>query len=483
MKLSKQIQKKNILVIGDIMLDAYFNGKVKRISPEAPVPVFLKKGERSTLGGAANVAANLVAAGQNASMLAIIGRDDHGQQLLDGFAAQEIDSELVLQVLDRSTTTKTRFLADNHQQLLRLDVEDSSAISKEEENILLEKLATQIEKFDLVILSDYMKGLLTYDFTQGVIQLARQAGKKVIVDVKDPDYHKYEGAYLLKPNLKELRDLTKMPAQSDEEIIEASKTLCVQSQVEFVLTTCGGQGMVLVDQQGNARKIACAPQEVYDVTGAGDTVIAYLGTCMANGMKLERAMDIANIAAGIQVSKVGTSSVYVSEIERYMAHMREDGTQLPKILSWEEIPELRRQAEQKQIVFTNGCFDILHIGHVRYLREAANLGDVMIVGLNSDASVKRLKGEERPINCQEDRAELLAALEFIDYVIIFEEDTPYELIQQIQPDVLVKGGDYQPDQVVGKDIVEAKGGRLELIPFVAGKSTTNVINKIKHTES
>ena len=483
MKLSGQIQKKNILVVGDIMLDTYFNGKVKRISPEAPVPVFLKKGERSTLGGAANVAANLVAAGQNASMLAIIGQDAHGQQLLDGFAVQGVDSNLVLQVSDRSTTTKTRFLADNHQQLLRLDVEDSSAISKEEETVLLEKLQAQIDQFDLVILSDYMKGLLTYGFTQGVIRIAGQAGKKVIIDVKDPDYRKYEGAYLLKPNLKELRDLTKLPAQSDEEIIEASHTLCVQAKVEYVLTTCGGQGMVLVNRQRNARKIACAPQEVYDVTGAGDTVIAYLGTCMANGIKLERAMDIANIAAGIQVSKVGTSSVYVSEIERYMAHMQEDGVALPKILSWEQIPQLRKQTEQKQIVFTNGCFDILHIGHVRYLQEAAALGDVMIVGLNSDASVKRLKGEERPINCQEDRAELLAALGFIDYVIMFDEDTPYELIKQIQPDVLVKGGDYQPDQVVGKDIVEAKGGRLALIPFVAGKSTTNVINKIKHTES
>ena len=314
MKLSGQIQKKNILVVGDIMLDTYFNGKVKRISPEAPVPVFLKKGERSTLGGAANVAANLVAAGQNASMLAIVGWDAHGQQLLDGFAVQGVDSNLVLQVSDRSTTTKTRFLADNHQQLLRLDVEDSSAISKEEETVLLEKLQAQIDQFDMVILSDYMKGLLTYGFTQGVIRIAGQAGKKVIIDVKDPDYRKYEGAYLLKPNLKELRDLTKLPAQSDEEIIEASHTLCVQAKVEYVLTTCGGKGMVLVNRQGNARKIACAPQEVYDVTGAGDTVIAVFAMALAGGLKAKDGAFLANLAASVVVAKLGTYAVSQEEL-------------------------------------------------------------------------------------------------------------------------------------------------------------------------
>ena len=478
MMISNQIQKKNILVVGDVMLDTYFNGKVKRISPEAPVPVFLKKSERSTLGGAANVAANLVAAGQNVSMMSIIGQDGHGRQLLDAFAQQQIDSELILQVSTRNTTTKTRFLADNHQQLLRLDVEDAAVITKEEESLLLQQLKEQIGQFDLVILSDYLKGLLTYDFTQGVIRIAKEAGKKVIIDVKDPHVEKYQGAFLLKPNLKEVRDLTKMPAQTDEEIIEASRYLCNQCNTEYVLTTCGSRGMVLVGKDGYAHQIACIPQEVYDVTGAGDTVIAYLGTCMANAFDMENAMDIANIAAGIQVSKVGTSSVYISEIENYLMQ-NEKRTEMHKVISWEQIPALRRRTEKKSVVFTNGCFDILHIGHVRYLRQASTLGDLLIVGLNSDASVKRLKGEERPINCQDDRAELLAALEFIDYVIIFDEDTPYELIQAIQPDVLVKGGDYKPEQVVGKDIVESKGGRLELIPFVDGKSTTNIVNKIK----
>ena len=483
MVISNQIEKKNILVIGDVMLDTYFNGKVKRISPEAPVPVFLKKDERSTLGGAANVAANLVAAGQNVAMMSIIGNDEHGRQLLEAFADQNVNSELVLQVSTRDTTTKTRFLADNHQQLLRLDVEDAAVISKEEEGILLQKLEETISRFDLIILSDYLKGLLTYDFTQGVIQIARNANKKVIIDVKDPNVEKYTGAYLLKPNLKEVRDLTKMPAQTDEEIIEASRYLCEQCKTEYALTTCGGRGMVLVAKDGTAHKIDCIPQEVYDVTGAGDTVIAYLGTCMANGIELEKAMDIANIAAGIQVSKVGTSSVYISEIEEYLGKNARKNIEKQintyKVISWKDISALKRRIGNKTVVFTNGCFDILHIGHVRYLKQASLLGDLLIVGLNSDASVKRLKGEERPINCQEDRAELLAALEFIDYVVIFDEDTPYELIQAIQPDVLVKGGDYKPEQVVGRDIVEAKGGRLELIPFVAGKSTTNIVNKIK----
>ncbi|EKQ56971.1 MULTISPECIES: D-glycero-beta-D-manno-heptose 1-phosphate adenylyltransferase [unclassified Clostridium] len=475
-----ELKKKNILVIGDVMLDTYYKGDVKRISPEAPVPVFLKCGERSTLGGAANVAGNLIAAGQSASIMTIIGVDSYGKAFLKMLEENKIDSSLILLSESRNTTVKTRFLTSNHQQLLRFDIENTNDISKNEEIELIEKLKIKIFEYDLIILSDYMKGLLTYSFTQNVIKLAKKNNIKVIVDVKDPRIEKYNGAFLLKPNLKEVGDLTGMPAKTLPEIVEASKMLCDRCSVQYVLTTCGDQGMILVNTLGEYSKVNSTPVEVYDVTGAGDTVIAYLGTCIANGLDIDKSIFMANIAAGIQVSKVGTSSVLLSEVERYIIEHADKHESMHKQTAFQDAYLIKKRNPDKKIVFTNGCFDILHIGHIRYLEKAATMGDILVVGVNSDASVKKLKGEERPINNENDRVELLAALSFVDHVVIFDNDTPYELIKAVQPDVLVKGADYKLDEVVGKDIVQGNGGRVELIKFVDGKSTTNVINKIKH---
>lgn len=470
-----EIEKKKILVIGDVMLDTYYEGDVKRISPEAPVPVFRKMKERSVLGGAANVAANLVAAGQSVSMMSMVGNDVTAEKLKTIFNEQGIDTSLVFS-LERQTTEKIRLLATNNQQVLRLDIEDTAPLKNEECNKMLVALDSQLDKFDLILLSDYLKGLLTYDFTQGVLQRAKAKGIPAIIDVKDPKVEKYKDAYLIKPNLKELQDLTGITVESDEEIIAASRKLRETCNTEYILTTCGARGMVLVGS-GKPYFIESVGKEVFDVTGAGDTTIAYLAACMVNGFEMNDAVDIANYAAGIQVSKVGTSSVYWNEIREHLTESEDVTTH--KILTGKAIDNFRKENKDKSVVFTNGCFDILHIGHIRYMEEAAKLGDLLVVGLNSDASVKRLKGLERPINNQNDRAELLSALEFIDYVIIFDEDTPYDLIKKIQPDVLVKGGDYKPDNVVGKDIVEARGGKLVLLPFVRGKSTTNIIKKIK----
>ncbi len=469
------IQSKNILVIGDVMLDTYYMGDVKRISPEAPVPVFKKKAERSVLGGAANVAANLVAAGQNVFMMAMVGNDEVGKKLKNIFEEQGINTDLILS-FNRHTTEKTRFLASNNQQVLRLDVEDTDPLSDSDCEQLISMLEKRIGEFDLVLLSDYLKGLLTYNFTQAVIHNANEQNIPVIIDVKDMKSEKYAGATLLKPNLRELRDLTGRRAETEEEIVAASEELRKQRNVSYVLTTCGGRGMVLVGD-GEPYFIPAFGREVFDVTGAGDTTIAYLGTCMVNGMNIRESVDIANLAASIQVSKVGTSSVFWSEIRSRLANQPKASDQ--KIISGKAINNFRKDHKDQKIVFTNGCFDILHVGHIRYLQEAARLGDVLIVGLNSDASVKRLKGPERPINTGAERAEMLSALGFIDYVAIFEEDTPLELIKKIQPDVLVKGGDYKPDEVVGKKEVEERGGMLVLIPFVEGKSTTSTIERIK----
>ena len=456
------------------MLDKYFIGTVKRISPEAPVPVFKKEKERSVLGGAANVAMNLVAANQQVAVMTIIGDDENGHKLMAQFKERGIDAELVMK-LQRSTTVKTRFLADNNQQVMRLDVEDTNPITKQESTFILKKLERQISQFDLVLISDYLKGILIHDFCQGVIRMAKENNIPVVIDVKDPKYGKYYGATLLKPNLNELRTLTGRNVQTDEEIIEAAEDLRSRSNCKYVLATLGAKGMILIGD-GKPYFVKSLAREVYDVSGAGDTTIAYLATCIANGMPMRDAVDIANYAAGIQVGKVGTSSVYWQEVRDLISN--EDHGISHKILSMEDIAHFRKDNAQKKIVFTNGCFDILHVGHKRYLQQAATLGDILVVGVNSDTSVKRLKGPSRPVNNEQDRAEMLSALGFIDYVVIFDEDTPYELIKKIQPDVLVKGGDYKPEDVIGRDIVEARGGRLELISFVEGKSTTNIINKI-----
>lgn len=475
MSLLDDIKEKHILVIGDVMLDSYCNGEVDRISPEAPVPVFRKKNVYSVLGGAANVAANLVAANQHVSIMTIVGRDKAGKELKSIFEKAKIDTDLMV-ALDHNTTEKIRFIAGNNQQVLRLDIESTEELSAEDCKRMLEKLKIKIDSFDLILMSDYLKGLLSYKFTQGVLRLAKDKNIPTLIDVKDINLHKYENAYLIKPNLKELQDMTGRKITNDKEIVEASDYLCKQCKCKYVLTTCGARGMVLVGD-GEPYLIDSVGREVFDVTGAGDTTIAYLATCLVNGFSIREAVNIANCAAGIQVSKLGTSSVYWREVREHLS-VQTEGT-IYKLLSNGAIDNFRENVGSKKVVFTNGCFDIMHIGHIRYLQEAAKLGDILIVGLNSDASVKRLKGPERPINSEMERAEMICALGFVDYVVIFDEDTPLNLIKKIKPDVLVKGGDYSNDYVVGTNEVEAQGGRLVLIPFVTGKSTTNIIEKIK----
>lgn len=475
MSLLDRIEPKSILVIGDVMLDTYYNGEICRISPEAPVPVFQKRSERSVLGGAANVASNLAAVGQKVFVLTVIGRDENGKKILQYFEDKHINTDLVMQ-LNRDTTVKVRFLANNNQQIMRLDIENTEEITADIRRKLLLRLEKEIHKCQLIVISDYLKGLLSFELTQSILKMAKSIGIPVIVDVKGEDAEKYRNAYLLKPNLKELQDLTKWKVETQEDIIKASSCLRERCGCKYVLTTCGAKGMVLTGDN-YTYEVPAIGKDVFDVTGAGDTVIAYVAACMANGFCIEDSVDIANVAAGIQVAKVGASDVSVQEVREYLVSQR--GETVHKILKDDATETFRDIHKGKKIVFTNGCFDILHIGHIRYLKQASLLGDILVVGLNSDASVKRLKGMERPVNSQEDRAELLCALSCVSYVIVFDEDTPYELIKKIQPDILVKGGDYDKDNVVGKDVVEARGGKLVLIPYVEGKSTTGIIDKIR----
>lgn len=480
--LIKKYNKKSILVIGDVMLDTYFLGKVSRVSPEAPIPVLNKKTERQVLGGAANVAANLTGIEQNVYMMSFIGKDNAGDKIVELLSNLNVDTSMMIRSSEIITTEKTRMLAQNNQQIMRLDQEEILNLTQEQENHAIKILEEKIVELDLIILSDYLKGVLNANFTKKIIEVANDNNVKVIIDVKDPSVEKYTNAFLLKPNLLELKSLTGMPVETFEEISKAGKVLCDKCNCQYVLATCGGDGMVLVKNDGESQKITCTAKEVYDVSGAGDTVISYLGAGIANDIKLIDAVNISNIAAGVKVSKVGTSIVYLEEVRAFLGFM-DYSSVLKKLISKEEIPNILKINKGKKIVFTNGCFDILHSGHIRYLQKSATHGDILIVGVNDDASIKRLKGEERPINCLEDRLEVLSALEFIDYVIPFSEDTPIELIKAVKPDVLAKGADYTREEVVGYDVVEANGGCVALIDLVQGKSTTNIISKMKDGEN
>ena len=474
-ELIKNIKKKKILVIGDIMLDNYYFGKSTRISPEAPVPVLLEKNNKKIPGGASNVALNLVSGNQDVTLMSIIGNDEAGNELLDILKEKNIDVSLVIKDNSRSTTVKNRFIGQNNMQMFRFDQESNDKVSDEITDELFKILESRIKEFDLIIISDYNKGLLNSTNTPKFIQLANEHQIKVLIDIKEPNYEKYKNAYLIKPNLDELKAITKMNVDSRENIIKACHELKKHTNCEYVLVTLGANGMGLYD--GNKlTDVECVSKEVYDVTGAGDTVISYLGIGIANNNTIIDSVYISNYAAGVKVSKMGTYAVSPSDIIDYIIDanniLDED-----KIVSIDKLEKILKN-NSKKIVFTNGCFDIFHVGHLRYLKESAKYGDMLIVGVNSDASVKRLKGPNRPIVTEHERAELLASLSFVSYVVIFDEDTPYEIIKRIQPDYITKGGDYNPDDVVGKDVVEAKNGKVIICPLEANKSTTNIIKKI-----
>lgn len=474
-ELVKKIEKKSILVIGDIMLDSYYFGKSTRISPEAPVPILLEKNTKKIPGGASNVALNLVSGGEEVSLMSIIGNDKAGNDLLNILEEKNIDTSLIIKDDERPTTVKNRFIGQNNMQMFRFDQENNDRLSDELSDRLINLLKDNIKKFDLIIISDYNKGLLNSTNTPKFIDIANENNIKVLIDIKEPNYEKYKNAYLIKPNLDELKMITKMDVSSKENILNACHELKKNTNCKYVLVTLGADGMGLYD--GNKMSyIECASREVYDVTGAGDTVISYLGIGIANDYSILDSAYISSYAAGVKVSKMGTYAVSPYDIIDYIIDsnniLDED-----KVISIDKLEEILKN-NTKKIVFTNGCFDIFHVGHLRYLKESSKYGDMLIVGVNSDASVKRLKGNNRPIVTENERAELLASLSFVSYVVIFDEDTPYEIIKRIKPDFITKGGDYNPDTVVGKDIVEAKGGKVIICPLEENKSTTNIIKKI-----
>ena len=469
-------KKPNILVIGDLMIDHYLWGSCDRISPEAPVQVVNVKKESSVLGGAGNVINNLVTLGSVVDVISVIGNDSVANELKSLLEKIDVPTSNLVVENNRKTSKKSRLIA-SQQQVLRYDMESIDDINENSHKQIIQTLEKNIDKYSSIILSDYGKGVLTTNLTKEIIKIANKNSIKVLVDPKGKDYSKYKGSYTLTPNKKEAMEATNIDIKDESSLIEALKSLKTQCELEVSLITLSEQGIAIFDDELTIKPTVA--REVYDVTGAGDTVIASIAFALGNNLDIKDAIYFANLAAGVVVGKIGSATTTLDEIYEYEYSLHKSNS-TSHIKTFDEIKTLSSKLHNqgKKIVFTNGCFDILHVGQVKYLEVAKSYGEILILGLNADSSVRKLKGPTRPINTQDDRAYILASLESVDYVVIFEEETPYELIKLIKPHVLVKGGDYEGKEVVGQDIAD----ELKLVQFVDGKSTTNTIKRIQENE-
>ena len=491
--------KPNILVVGDLMIDHYLWGSTDRISPEAPVQVVNIANETAVLGGAGNVVNNLHALGASVSVASVIGQDEIGKELLMMLKSRGIKTEGLVTQDGRKTSKKSRVIASN-QQILRYDKESKEDITDSSVEQIINAIKKDLFLYDMIILSDYGKGVLTSSLCQEIIALAATLSKKVLVDPKGTDYSKYKGAHFLTPNKKEACEATGIDIVDDETLLKAGKWLRKECDLELSMITLSEDGIAIFRETSASQtatasfretsasqtatasfademhKVPTVAREVFDVTGAGDTVIASLAFAISSGHDVVSAAKFANAAAAVVVGKIGSATASMDEIEEYESTLHKSSSDM-HIKTRDELQRCVSTAKDKKqrVVFTNGCFDILHLGHVKYLEVAKSFGDILIVGLNADSSVTKLKGPTRPVNPEYDRAYLLAALEVVDYVVIFSEETPHDLIKMISPDVLVKGGDYEGKSVVGTEFA----GELKLVDFVDGKSTTKTIERIQ----
>jgi D-beta-D-heptose 7-phosphate kinase / D-beta-D-heptose 1-phosphate adenosyltransferase len=471
---SKQLK---VLVVGDLIYDEFIWGDVQRISPEAPVQVVEWKADNDALGGAANVANNLAALGCHVYMSGIVGNDEKGARVIELLKEKGIEHKGVIRDKNRPTSNKTRIIAQN-QQILRIDKENKNSITEEIEKKLCRYAEKIVSEIDGIICSDYLKGVLTENIIGCLVKEARKQGKMIIADPKGTDYSKYKGINVLTPNKLELENASHIKIVDNGDLKRAAGLICEQCDSDAILVTRGKEGMSLFEKNGELCHIPTEAREVFDVTGAGDTAISLFGIALFSGASKQEASKLATIGAGIVVAKVGTSVVKKEEIEHFL---KENEVLIGnKILGIKELKYIlnSKRNEGNKIVFTNGCFDILHVGHIQYLQKAMEFGDLLVLGLNDDDSVRKLKGPKRPLINQDERANILAALDCIDYIALFSELTPENIIKEVMPDILVKGGDYLPKDVVGKDIVESYGGRVEIVPFIEGYSTSSIVKKI-----
>ena len=472
------LSRARLLVAGDVMLDRYWVGPTSRISPEAPVPVVRIQKDETRPGGAANVALNIASLGATARLVGVVGRDEAAKLLRESLQHAGIDAGFE-ECEDRPTITKLRVLSRN-QQLIRLDFEESlSMLAAFDRAAYLQRFRDALPACDVVILSDYGKGTLSE--VEKLIAAAREAGRPVLVDPKGNDWRPYRGATLLTPNMSEFEAVAGT-CRDDDELVQKAEQLRAALDLQALLITRSERGMTLVQPGHAPLHLPTEAREVFDVTGAGDTVIATLGTALGAGLPLAQACHLANLAAGIVVGKLGTATATQEELQQAIRRQHAgDSAVLDEDGLLQQVAAAR--ARGQTVVMTNGCFDILHVGHVKYLEAARRLGDVLIVAVNDDDSVRRLKGPQRPLNPTADRMKMLAALKCVDWVVPFGEDTPARLIGRVLPDLLVKGGDYRPEQVAGFDTVTANGGQVVILDYYDGYSTTRIIEKARSGKS
>jgi len=484
--LSHAIVRQTVLCVGDLMLDEFVYGDVSRISPEAPAPVIAVQRSEINVGGAGNVARNIAALGAKCIFVGLVGSDAAGETLKSELAKEKLIEPILVTDPARPTTRKVRFVSEHFStHMLRADWELSAPASEVTERKLIDAVVAALPRADIVLLSDYAKGVLTARVIRNVIDAARKLGKRVIVDPKSANLAIYRGATLLTPNRKEFAEATRRRIQSDADIADASIEALRTADAEAILVTQSEDGMTLAHRDGALIHVPAQPAKVRDVSGAGDTVAAVLAVTLASGTDWETSLRCAAAGASVAVSKPGTATVSLAELRRRILPHASLAAE-EKIAS--SAPDLKTHVEEwrKQglrVGFTNGCFDILHPGHVRVITQARAACDRLIVGLNSDSSVRRLKGPERPVQDERARAEVLAALEAVDLVVLFEQDTPLELITQIRPSVLVKGGDYTREQVVGHEIVTANGGEIVIVDILPGHSTTSLVNRARENKA
>jgi D-beta-D-heptose 7-phosphate kinase/D-beta-D-heptose 1-phosphate adenosyltransferase len=479
-----ELSRQQVLCVGDVMLDRYVYGEVGRISPEAPTVVLAARREEVAPGGAGNVVLNLMGLGARSVLVGVIGGDETGRALAGSFANSGglIDARLVVDST-RPTTMKVRFVSEHYStHLLRADWEDARAIDREREDEILARALDALSACGALVLSDYGKGVLTKRVIDELVAAARKLKKPVVVDPKGDDYRIYRGASMITPNRAELSRAVRREVESGEEVAAAAAEIAESADVAAILVTRSEQGMTLVARGAAPVHIPAYAVKVRDVSGAGDTVVATVAAMLAIGAELEAAARVANAAAAVVVGKRGTAAVSFPEIRAFLLppalRAHEEKIALDPDLLDERLEEWRRAG--LRIGFTNGCFDLLHPGHLKVLKEARGFCDRLVVGLNSDASARRLKGPERPIQDEIARAHMLAALEAVDLVVIFAEDTPLELIGRVRPQVLVKGGDYKRDEVIGREIVEAAGGEVILVELLPDASTTRLVERSRH---
>lgn len=459
-----------VLIAGDMMLDRYYYGTVSRISPEAPVPVVNVKSEIYTLGGAGNVVNNIKGLSAQCTIIGAAKKDDDAGRLLDNLFTN-IQAKSFFIDADMPTISKLRVVGSK-QQIVRLDFEDIHVFSESVNNQIKSIFDAELLNHNIVVISDYGKGLCSPEICSHIIEQANKQNKKVIIDPKGSNWDKYNNAYLVTPNVKELSEVCGFEIENkDDDVIKYGSIIREKYNLTYLIVTRSEKGITIIGEN-HIKTIPTQAMEVFDVSGAGDTVISSIAVFLGLNLNIDDAVYLANAAAGVVVGKLGTAPITLSEL-----HYALSGFRSSKVVAYNHIADIikREKSFNKTIVFTNGCFDILHRGHVTYLKHAKTLGDILVLGLNSDASVKRLKGPSRPVNNEQDRAVVLEALECIDYIVIFEEDTPLNLIKNVMPDILVKGGDYKAEDVVGKEYA----GRVEIIDFVEGYSTTSTINKLK----